>query len=334
MAEQLQHYVPRFLLRRFGHDRELLYVMDKHTGRQFQISTSRRSSVEIAAERGMYDFEFMGTPMTLEPALAALEAGAASMIERIVRDRTLDHSRPQERATLAGFLAVQMVRTRAAWTTHQDFFERMGAWLRREGAPDDFFEPDPLVGGGENAQRALRAKIMCNAPADFGRAIAEKDWVLLETEGAGPYLMGDHPLTLFNQIDRWPRGNLGVKVKGIELYFPLSPTLALAMWCPSIQKQLVDGFKRLDQLSEHAPHIAIHFREAWEDGIRAVEAMRSGKALPNRPDSVTHFNSLQISTAERFVFSCDGDFALVEEMIRDNPELRFGRRLEEATGKF
>src|SRR5690242_19642625 len=167
MAEQLHHYVPRFLLRRFGQAGGLLYVMDKHTGKRFQISTSKRSSLEIAAERGMYDFEFMGNPVTLEPALAALETKAASMIGRIVRDETLDHSRPEERATLASFIAVQMVRTRAAWMRHHEFFQRMKAWLRRQGAPDEFFEPDPLVGDGENAEKALRAKIMCNAASDF-----------------------------------------------------------------------------------------------------------------------------------------------------------------------
>lgn len=334
MPEQLHHYVPRFLLRRFGQDRDVLYAMDKHTGKRFQISTSKRSNLEIAAERGMYDFAFMGTRVTLEPALAALEGKAASMIERIVRDETLDHTRPEERATLAGFLAVQMVRTRAAWKTHQELFGRMEAWLRRDGAPEEYFEPDPLVGGGENAEKALRAKIMCNAATDFGPAIAEKDWVLLKAEGAALYLIGDHPFTMFNQIDHRPRGNLGVNVKGIELYFPLSPKLALAMWCPSIQQQLLDGFKRLDELAERAPKVASQYVKPWEEGLRAVEAMRSGNALLNRPESVVHFNSLQISTAERFVFSSDGDFTLAEEMIRDSPELRFGRRMEEATGKF
>jgi hypothetical protein len=207
MAEQLHHYVPRFLLRRFGQG-EVLHVMDKHTGKRFQTGASKKSGLEVAAEHGMYDFEFMGTAMTLEPALADLEAKAASVIERIVRKETLDHSNADERGTLADFLAVQMVRTRAAWATHQEFFGRMEAWLRQGGATDEFFKPDPLVGGGENAQKALRAKVICNAPADFGSAIAEKDWMLLKTEDGTTYLMGDHPFTMFNQVDRRPRGNL------------------------------------------------------------------------------------------------------------------------------
>jgi hypothetical protein len=106
------------------------------------------------------------------------------------------------------------------------------------------------------------------------------------------------------------------------------------MWCPSIQQQLLDGFKRLDELAERAPELASQYIKAWEDGVQIVEAIRSGNALRNRAESVTHFNSLQIATAERFVFSSDEDFMLVEQMIQDNPELRFGRRLEEATGKF
>lgn len=103
MAEQLHHYIPRFLLRRFGRGVGILHAMDKHTGKRFEISTSKKSGIEVAAERGMYDFEFMGTPMTLEPALAKLEDKAALVIERVVREETLDHSRPEERAALAGF---------------------------------------------------------------------------------------------------------------------------------------------------------------------------------------------------------------------------------------
>ncbi|MGP1679948.1 MAG: DUF4238 domain-containing protein [Burkholderiales bacterium] len=331
---QLHHYVPRFLLRRFVQDGGVLHVMDKRTGRRFHISTSKKSAIEIAAERGMYDFEFMGVPMTMEPALAALESKAAPMIERILKEETLNHSDPNERSTLAVFLAVQMIRTRAVWQKHQDFLGRMEAWLRQEGASEEFFKPDPLVGGGENAEKAQRARMISNAALDFGPTIAEKDWVLLKTEGEVPYLIGDHPFTMFNQTDHSPRGDLGLKVKGIELYFPLSRTLALAMWCPSLQQELLDGFKRLDTLAEHSPDLVRPYLKAWEDGVRIVEAIRSGTALLNQPESVTHFNSLQISTAERFVFSCDGDFTLAEEMIHDNPELRFGRRLEEATGKF
>lgn len=334
MADQLHHYVPRFLLRRFRSDTCVLHVMDKHTGRRFRVSTSKKSSLEVAAERGMYEFEFAGVPMTLEPALATLESDTAIVIDKILRAERLDHSDAKARGTLARFLAVQLVRTRAVWATQHDVFKRMEAWLRAEGAPEDCFKLDPYVGEGENSEKAMRAKMICNAAADYGFMIAEKDWVLLKTEENAPYMIGDHPFAMFNEVDRSPHGNLGLKVKGIQVYFPLSPTLALGLWCPSLQQHLLDGFRRLDALSERSHELVRPYLGVWRDGIRIVEAIQQGTPISSKPENMLHFNSLQISNAERFVFSSDGDFTLVEEMIRDDPKLRFGHRLEEATGKF
>jgi Protein of unknown function (DUF4238) len=335
MPDQLQHYVPRFLLRRFGQGKkERVWVLDKHTGKQFSFSASKKSTIAVAAEYGMYDFEFMGESVTVEPGLANLESKAAKFIERVILEETLSQTDPLERATLANFLAVQMVRTRAIMTTNQEMFARMPAWLRQEGAPEEFFAPDPKVGDGENAQKALQARLICNAATDYAPALLEKDWVLLKTNQQVPFIMGDHPFTVFNEVDRGLRGNLGLSVEGIQIYFPLSPTLALALWCPSIQQQLLEGFVRLDHIAHTAPHQAGRYVETWKKGIEIVEAIRNGTPLMTQPESVMHFNSLQIGMAERFLFSCDGDFTLAEDMIRENPAFRYGRRMQEMTGKF
>lgn len=323
MPDQLQHYVPRFLLRRFGQgNKGHVWVLDKHTGKRFSFSPSKKSKIAVAAEYGMYDFEFMGESVTVEPGLANLESKAAKFIERLILEKTLSQTDPGERATLASFLAVQMVRTRAIMTTNQDMFGRMAAWLRQEGAPDELFAPDPMVGDGENAQKALQARLICNAATDFAPALIEKDWVLLKTNQKSPFIIGDHPFTMFNEVDHGLRGNLGLSVEGIQIYFPLSPTLALALLCPSIQRQLLDGYQ------------GSRYVEPWKKGIEIVEAIRQGTALMTEPESVMHFNSLQVGEAERFLFSCDGDFTLAENMIRENPAFRYGRRMQEATGTF
>lgn len=56
--------------------------------------------------------------------------------------------------------------------------------------------------------------------------------------------------------------------------------------------------------------------------------------LHMEPVSVMHFNSLQVRSAERFVFGSTDDFSLVEEMVGSDPTMRRGRRMIEATGKF
>ena len=176
--------------------------------------------------------------------------------------------------------------------------------------------------------------MICNAPKDFTPAIVGKDWVLLQTDRKHPYLIGDNPLTMHNMVDHSPRGNLGLMVEGIEIYFPLAPELALGMWCPSHREKLHEGIQRLDRLADNNPNAAGRFASTWSNALDIVEAIQTGTPLRSLPENVEHFNSLQVSSAERFVFSSNGDFRLVENMIRTNPELRHGRRLHEATGKF
>ena len=165
MGNQLQHYVPRFLLRQFGKGKkDHVQVMDKQTDRKFSFSASKKALISVAAEYGMYDFEFMGEPVSIEPNLANLESKAAEYIARISREKLFDLTDPMERATLACFLAVQMVRTRAVLETRADMMARMTAWLKTQGAPDRLFEDDPYVGSGENADKALLARLREDDP--------------------------------------------------------------------------------------------------------------------------------------------------------------------------
>lgn len=324
-----QHYVPQFTLRRFANSQEQIHVFDKHTGKSFLAAVNK-----TAAQRYYYDFEFSGESVTIEPGLAEVEDKASQHIDRIIRNLRLDLTNPYERGELARFLSIQMVRTPAHHSMHKEMWERMGSHLRAEGMPETFFAPDPLIGEGKNAERALMARSIANAPKDFGAAFIEKDWVLLRTDAKHPFVVGDHPLCMHNEIDYGVRGNLGLKVRGIQIYFPLTSELALAMYCPSYRDALLSDIQKLDRLSEYDPSIVERFGEAWTSAMDIIEALQTGGVLDSKPENVEFFNSLQISTAERFVFSSNANFSLVQDMIRSNPDLKRGRRLEEATGKF
>ncbi len=326
---QLQHYVPRFLLRRFGcGKKESLHVFDKHKNITFASVATK-----IAAMKNFYDFEFMGASMSVEPMLSHVEKKASEHIARIVKNRQLSINDPNERGELAAFFAIQMVRTPAVQATHSELFNQMEIWLRANGASQEFFAPDPAVGNGENAERAMMARNILNAPKNYAPALIDKDWLLMQTDNKHPYLIGDHPLTMHNMVKQEGRGNLGIAVEGIELYFPLSPQLALAIWCPSHHQFLTDGIHNLDRLAG-----TLNSDRSWvsakNDALEILEAIQSGKPLRSKPENVEFFNSLQIATAERFVFSSNDDFSIVQEMIRTNPELCHGRRMHEATGKF
>lgn len=91
---------------------------------------------------------------------------------------------------------------------------------------------------------------------------------------------------------------------------------------------------RFSKIYDEAPWLAERFKGAWVGAAQMMEAITQGAPLLSRPENVLFFNSLQISTAERFVFSSSPDFSLAEDMIFKHPESRHGRRVVEATGKF
>lgn len=335
MGDQLQHYVPRFLLRQFGSGKKVhVRVHDKHTGKSFSFSASKKSAIAVAAEYHMYDFEFAGEQVTIEPGLADLESRTAELVRCLIRAEKFDFDKPLERATLASFLAVQMVRTRAVIEQSNDIMNRMRGWLEAQGgAPEGFFAPDPLVGDGVNAEKAMLARRITTAIPQYAPALIDKDWVLLKTDSKYPFLMGDHPFAMFNDRDSGLRGNLGIGCEGIQIYFPLSPTLALGLWCRSLRDQCWDMVETLHQKSIRSELTAdeVHGLKVAKCALEAIE---NGTPLLMEPVNVVHFNSLQVRSAERFIFGSTGDFSLVEEMVGSDPTMRRGQRISEATGKF
>lgn len=323
------------MLRQFGSGKKpYVHVFDKRTDKTFKLATGKKALIPVAAERGMYDFEFMGIPSSMDCGLTKLEDQAAPYIVRILKNGRLHPEDPMEKATLAVFLAVQMVRTRGALETNADIFARMTAWLKEQGAPPDFFAPDPYVGQGENAEKALMARQISSAHLDYAPALIKKEWLLLRSERRAPFMLGDHPFALFNDIERPGHGNLGIGVEGIQIYFPLSPVYALALWCPTIPEMLRKFVSIMADRSESHPHQMEQHMQAWQDAITNLEALERGSPLVFRSENVEHFNSLQVAHAERFVFSTGGDFSLVEKMLSADPSFRIGRRMSEMTAKF
>jgi hypothetical protein len=72
----------------------------------------------------------------------------------------------------------------------------------------------------------------------------------------------------------------------------------------------------------------------WGPAVAFLQAVRMGTPLSSEPTNIAFFNSLQIASAERFLFASHNDFSLASEMIAQDAKLSHGMRLSEATGKF
>jgi hypothetical protein len=155
-----------------------------------------------------------------------------------------------------------------------------------------------------------------------------KDWILFKAPKNTPFCLSDNPVTLQNFIDLSPIGNLGLAVKGIEIYFPISSLYSLGMICKSYKELLDDNFAKIEFLKKLGfdPNLDIS-PERIENMKRYKICMESGIAFKSTRANVINTNSLQVIYSSRFIFSNNDDFSLAKEMIKIHPEFRQSPKL-------
>ena len=105
-------------------------------------------------------------------------------------------------------------------------------------------------------------------------------------------------------VDRGPRGNLGLRNEGIEVYMPLSPKFAIHAICP-----------KLANVALLTPELASRYSQALQNGTPILHA----------PENAEFANSLQVIWAERFVYAKEQEHLEIPiDMLRTNPELKDG----------
>jgi uncharacterized protein DUF4238 len=308
---KVQHYVPQFLLRNFGNGKkDQMWVYDKTSDRAFPTNAKN-----VASESRFYDFEVDGEPITLEPFLSKLEGQAKAVIDSILDADSLTGVTDEGRAVMAAFLSVQLTRTRTfreEWNAFprmlREHFEKAGD----EVAPGSQAE-QLLRDSTENESKQQTGRIMIEAPQTYGQFFLSKH----------PFILSDNPLTRQNLNDLSPRGNLGLKTAGIEIYLPLSPTRALAMWCTTLTELVHRG---AISIMSNAARMASDAANDPEGILALSQAITTGRPVNYSKQNVENFNSLQVGWSERYVFSSVNDFHLVKEMLQSEPKLKSGPR--------
>jgi len=290
-----QHYVPQFLLRNFtvlGKPNQII-VFDKQSGRTFPTNIKN-----VAAEKGFYDFVLKDYEMTLEPSLSNLEGQAAAVLDKVIANEAVTCITDEERITLAFFIAVQFVRVKG----HRARWDDIGEKLMKRLEPEASDELKQEMRRAQDLSHVSYMKTITDCH-EYVPYLLGKIWTLQKTTTAQPFVISDCPVTLHNTVNHRPYGNIGFAVRGIEIYLPLSKTLTLGLWCPSLGE-------RMDA-----------------DTLRQIE---EGAPLVCSNDNVVYLNHLQIRYAERHVMSSKDDFDLARQMISDNAHIKSGPRLEMA----
>jgi hypothetical protein len=315
----VQHYVPQCLLRAFSDADGNVHAFDKATRATF-ASNPRN----VAGERGFYDLP-MGEKVdaTVEKHLSRLEGEAEGVLARVRARREIGFLDRREHETLAHFAAVQFVRTRH----HREMMKDMAAQLRAILA--DRFPGAKLPAGLEMSDddaKAMNIMTLADTWDSFTPHFLSKALVLIEAAQDACFALSDNPVVRFNTSEpRPPIGsNLGLSVRGVEIYLPISSGLMLGFYCKSIAERVLKGYYTAHAARDLVDQAGI---DLCELGYLA-DGFRYGYPIPSDAEHMAFFNSLQVINAERWVFTTNGDFSLVTEMLQSKPHLARGARMK------
>jgi hypothetical protein len=287
---KVQHYVPQFILRNHCKGRkDLLWTFDKQNARTFQSNIRN-----LAASSYFYDADSPDGRISLEPALAKIESQTKPLISELLKHRRLDVWSQADREVIALFLASQHLRTQAMRDMQTSLESALRDRLAGEQMTEEFRQW--LGEPSEEANKQIMLNLLSDAH-QFVPHFLDKVWCILGTSQATPFYIGDHPVALHNSRRDPLRGTRGLAVEGIEIYFPVSPTLTLGLLSPELGTP-IGAVRNLNQ------------------------------PMPCSGDNVIFQNSLQIAEAARFVFCMTNEFALVRQMLADNPQFARGRSIQ------
>lgn len=317
MPKDKQHYVPQFLLKRFATGKKgnpKIFVYDKSNNNEFLANVKN-----VAAEGSFYDLEVDDYILTLEKGLSHLESNTSPVIKEILKKKTLKVLNDEKIAILAVFLAVQFVRTKEYRLKFQHAKEQLIHKLKSMNIPEDVINKQLNNPNNVDENKLIGIDSIIRIEKIVPHFL-DKTWLLFETTNKHPFYISDNPLTLHNDINHKPYGNLGLTAQGIQIYLPISTTMCLALFCPSITEQFIKAHD----------NIAVSlFKKDNTNGMRDFyNGIVHRSPIQTVEENVVMMNSLQVISSSRFVYCEKKSFSLVEGMISDNKKFRKGRKME------
>jgi hypothetical protein len=158
---------------------------------------------------------------------------------------------------------------------------------------------------GDDEELKLNSLSNIRIADELAPFLLNKSWLLNSPPEGHTFIISDNPLARRNAAPPSPLwSNTGLACPGMQVYFPLSPTLTLCFMCQT----LIEPFREYKKTNP-------------AESVPLLDAIDSGQPLQLVQESVVYQNSLQVAEATRFLFSCENRFSLADEMLSTNPEL-------------
>lgn len=299
---EVQHWVPRFLLKNFADSDGRVYRFD------IADDSLSKPPPKYAAARPNFNLLMVGgEPVSFEARFQKIETAAARAIGDIVTQKSLSMLTGRQRQAIAVFVAAQSFRTEAY---------RRG--LQAPGKPVDIGSAFDQLWGSLPHLAAM---------------IARRLWALMEVGDEDSFYLGDSPVVLQSTEYPGKAMEIGLDMSGIEAFLPLSPTLALYMPCASVGAEIVNGYHAAiamsawplarAELEARGETLAVQLAErAIARTGTLYRSLVQGSAFAADPENVENLNFLQCAWASSAIYSNRPDFSFARRIFTENPSYR------------
>ncbi|WP_273838225.1 DUF4238 domain-containing protein [Halococcus sp. PRR34] len=250
------------------------------------ISHSRcfKTSISnVAAEDFFYDGKTKLVP-EVENFLEKLEQKVGAPYKKIINKENLHCLTTNEKGVLAYFLGVQSIRTRGERSSIKGMIQAIENEIPRENMSNDFKkEIDDMK--QDESLRKVQNSLIKDGAKDFARMLLDLEWHLFINATDLPYYTSDYPVAKHNEFNLGPYGDLGLRSRGVQIYFPLNPWMMLSIIEPSMYPNLPEVSKRADR------------------------------------ENIVFQRDLQVQRSNRFVYSHMNDFDQAERRVKSTPQV-------------
>ena len=296
------HYVPQALLKSFsprpGTDQ--VFVFDKKTGTRYKTAV-----VNAAAERDFNSVRLGEQRVNYEMLFQEADNRLATAIQELTSKESLLQVDKQVVDDLPALVATQLVRTKIMRTSIMEVSNQLSDWLDVHGLDRTEVIDDDV------ARQIAFAKLF--ELDQIVMILRKKNIVLLVSEPGG-LCISDNPVVMNTSF---PYGRIGLDAPGIEIYFPVSPHISLALYCPSIHDILSEA------INEDHPRSA----PKEEFSYRLNDSLEFGEPLVIDDGYCMALNELQVLQSSRFLYASDDDFGFAAAVIERSHKAREVRSL-------
>lgn len=285
-----QHFVPRCLSKYFSTPEGFIFRFDKKANK-----TIKTNILDLYATRDFYTIG--ANPIMEEFFSKEIETKSAGILEKVIRNVSLQNLNKEEIERLFAFCLVQQLRTSAMRegieTIEQKIFQKTLAILNDQGffkdKPKEIKLEDLRIEIHPDYLKYMQASNLLNNFSDFMKAIQYNKHLYLLYAKQGTYYLGDTPVVMHQSHPCPPYGSYGYLLPYIEIYCPLSSKITLAI------------------LDKNLPLTHIHPDKSL---------------LLMNQDHVAFLNRLQVGWSSQYIASQEEDFQTAKDFLARYPQYK------------